>query len=33
VNIAHTQKILDMTRFAAVNPVFVLTAYMQKERY
>ncbi len=27
VNIAHTQKILDMTRFAAINPVFVLTAY------
>jgi precorrin-6Y C5,15-methyltransferase (decarboxylating) len=27
VNIAHTQNILDMTRFAAVNPVFVLTAY------
>jgi len=27
VNIAHTQKILDMTRFAAMNPVFVLTAY------
>lgn len=27
VNIVHTQKILDMTRFAAVNPVFVLTAY------
>ncbi|HEY4032697.1 MAG TPA: precorrin-6Y C5,15-methyltransferase (decarboxylating) subunit CbiT [Ktedonobacteraceae bacterium] len=26
VNIAHTQKILDMTRFAAMNPVFVLTA-------
>jgi len=26
VNIAHTQKIFDMTRFAAVNPVFVLTA-------
>lgn len=25
VNIAHTQKILDMTRFAAINPVFVLT--------
>jgi len=27
VNIAHTQKILDMTRFAAMSPVFVLTAY------
>jgi precorrin-6B C5,15-methyltransferase / cobalt-precorrin-6B C5,C15-methyltransferase len=26
VNIAHTQQILDMTRFAAINPVFVLTA-------
>ena len=26
VNIAHTQKILDMTRFAATNPVFILTA-------
>jgi precorrin-6Y C5,15-methyltransferase (decarboxylating) len=26
VNIAHTQQILDMTRFAAMNPVFVLTA-------
>jgi len=31
VNIAHTQKILDMTRFAAVNPVFVLTASQQEE--
>jgi precorrin-6B C5,15-methyltransferase / cobalt-precorrin-6B C5,C15-methyltransferase len=27
VNIAYTQNILDMTHFAAVNPVFVLTAY------
>ncbi len=27
VNIAHTQNILDMTRFAAVNPVFILTTY------
>lgn len=27
VNIAHTQNILDMTRFAAMNPVFILTAY------
>ncbi len=26
VNIARTQQILDMTRFAAMNPVFVLTA-------
>lgn len=26
VNIAHTQIILDITRFAAMNPVFVLTA-------
>jgi len=31
VNIAHTQKILDMTRFAAMNPVFVLTASQQEE--
>jgi precorrin-6Y C5,15-methyltransferase (decarboxylating) len=30
VNIAHTQKILDMTRFAAMNPVFVLTASQQE---
>ena len=28
VNIAHTRNILDMTRFAAMNPVFVLTAYV-----
>jgi len=27
VNIACTRHILDMTRFAAMNPVFVLTAY------
>ncbi len=27
INIAHTRNILDMTRFAAMNPVFVLTAY------
>ncbi len=27
VNIAQTRNILDMTRFAAMNPVFVLTAY------
>jgi precorrin-6Y C5,15-methyltransferase (decarboxylating) len=27
VNIAHTRNVLEMTRFAAVNPVFVLTAY------
>lgn len=27
INIAHTQKILDMTRFATINPVFMLTAY------
>jgi precorrin-6B C5,15-methyltransferase / cobalt-precorrin-6B C5,C15-methyltransferase len=26
VNIAHTRNILDVTRFAAFNPVFVLTA-------
>jgi precorrin-6Y C5,15-methyltransferase (decarboxylating) len=32
VNIAHTQNILDMTRFAAVNPVFVLTAYASASR-
>src|SRR5262249_53149314 len=25
VNVAHTRNILDMTRFAALNPVFVLT--------
>jgi len=31
VSIAHTQKILDMTRFAAVNPVFVLTASQKGE--
>ncbi|SRR5260370_710639 len=30
VNIAHTQKILDMTRFAAINPVFVLSASQQE---
>jgi len=30
VNIAHTQKILDMTRFAAMNPVFVLSASQQE---
>jgi precorrin-6B C5,15-methyltransferase / cobalt-precorrin-6B C5,C15-methyltransferase len=27
VNIAQTRNILDMTRFAAMNPVFILTAY------
>ncbi len=27
VNIARTQRILDVTRFAALNPVFVLTAH------
>ncbi len=27
VNIARTQNILDVTRFAALNPVFVLTAH------
>jgi precorrin-6B C5,15-methyltransferase / cobalt-precorrin-6B C5,C15-methyltransferase len=27
VNIARTQRVLDITRFAALNPVFVLTAY------
>jgi precorrin-6Y C5,15-methyltransferase (decarboxylating) len=27
VNIAQTRNILDMTRFAAMNPVFVVTAY------
>ena len=27
VNIARTQNILDVTRFAAINPVFVLTAH------
>lgn len=32
VNIAHTQKILDMTRFAAINPVFVLTASQKGAR-
>jgi precorrin-6B C5,15-methyltransferase / cobalt-precorrin-6B C5,C15-methyltransferase len=32
VNIAHTRNILDMTRFAAMNPVFVLTAYATKPR-
>ncbi len=32
VNIAHTQQILDMTRFAAINPVFVLTASQKGEQ-
>lgn len=32
VNIAHTQQILDMTRFAAINPVFVLTAIQQTKQ-
>jgi precorrin-6B methylase 2 len=31
VNIARTQQILDMTRFAAMNPVFVLTASKKGE--
>jgi precorrin-6Y C5,15-methyltransferase (decarboxylating) len=31
VNIARTQQILDMTRFAAMNPVFVLTASQKGE--
>jgi precorrin-6Y C5,15-methyltransferase (decarboxylating) len=30
VNIARTQRILDITRFAALNPVFVLTAHAQR---
>ena len=30
VNIAHTQKILDMMRLAAINPVFILTASQQE---
>ncbi len=30
VNIACTQKILDMTRFAAINPIFVLSASQQE---
>jgi precorrin-6B C5,15-methyltransferase / cobalt-precorrin-6B C5,C15-methyltransferase len=30
INIAHTQNILDMTRFAAINPVFVVTGSQQK---
>jgi precorrin-6Y C5,15-methyltransferase (decarboxylating) len=29
VNIARTQRILDITRFASLNPVFILTAYAQ----
>jgi precorrin-6Y C5,15-methyltransferase (decarboxylating) len=32
VNIAHTQQILDMTRLAAMNPVFVLTASQKGEQ-
>jgi precorrin-6Y C5,15-methyltransferase (decarboxylating) len=32
VNIAYTQNILDMTRFVAMNPVFVLTAYAPASR-
>jgi precorrin-6B C5,15-methyltransferase / cobalt-precorrin-6B C5,C15-methyltransferase len=32
VNIAHTQNILDMTRFAAVNPVFMLTVTKKMKR-
>jgi precorrin-6Y C5,15-methyltransferase (decarboxylating) len=30
VNIARTQRILDVTRFAALNPVFILTARAQR---
>jgi precorrin-6B C5,15-methyltransferase / cobalt-precorrin-6B C5,C15-methyltransferase len=30
VNIARTQRILDITRFAALNPVFILTARAQR---
>jgi precorrin-6Y C5,15-methyltransferase (decarboxylating) len=30
VNIARTQPILDITRFAALNPVFILTARAQR---
>ena len=32
VNIARSQKVLDITRFAALHPVFVLTAYADKRR-
>jgi precorrin-6B C5,15-methyltransferase / cobalt-precorrin-6B C5,C15-methyltransferase len=32
VNIAQTRNILDMTRFAAINPVFILTAYAPVNR-
>jgi precorrin-6Y C5,15-methyltransferase (decarboxylating) len=32
VNIARSQRVLDITRFAALNPVFVLTAYADKRR-
>jgi precorrin-6B C5,15-methyltransferase / cobalt-precorrin-6B C5,C15-methyltransferase len=32
VNIARSQRVLDITRFAALNPVFVLTAYTDKRR-
>ncbi len=31
VNIARTQRILDVTRFAALNPVFVLTTHAQNQ--
>ena len=32
VNIARTQNILDVTRFAALNPVFVLTAHAPEKQ-
>ena len=32
VNVARTQNILDITRFAALNPVFVLTAHAPERR-
>lgn len=31
INVSRTQSILDVTRFAALNPVFILTAHAQSQ--